>query len=382
MATKNQSMAGPTDDEVQHAMSILQDDSFTGDAINPALESLYAELGMSDAGEATVHVTILNVDGTGKEANIWRGNPEDYDLEGLAKQFGSGEYRVKIYVRVPQGSKVLKANKVFYWKLTPEQEKKRLNPEAEKPVFNPMDLARLITEGIKAAMPQQPAAPQIDPFDQMQKFASIMQMMQRPEPQYVQQQPVNQLGALRDMAELIQTLRGDSDEPAGRGANSNDLLMTLISKFAPVIGSVLTQQVGNPSEIPGAMPAPQLQSQPAQPYPTIPQVEQHAQQQQAHQPNETGEDVSLKLKMGLGWLIGQCDGGGAPETYAEVILDSVPEEAITQMVNAPDPLSYLAQFDPRVNTEPYKTWFTNLIAAIKEYTAPENQAKAGGNHVQ
>lgn len=377
MATRKVPAEQMADDEIQQAMSVLQEDSFNGDAISPALDSLYAELGVGEQGDAMVHVTMLNVDGTGKEAIIWRGKPEDYDLEYLAKQFGSGEYRVKVYVANVDGRKVIRGNKVFTWKLTPDDERRRLNPEPVAPAFNPLDLARMITDGIRAAMPAPSTQP--DPMEQMVKMAQLMQMMRPPEPQYQQAQPANQLGMMRDMAELIQTLKGDSDEPAARGANSNDLLMTVISKFAPLLTGVLAQQAGNPMAIPSATHAPQLQSQPVSPYPPIPQPEPILPDLTAPQAQSNeGNEVSLKLRMGLAWMIGQCDGGGAPETYAEVVLDSVPVEAVTQLLSSPDPLGYLAQFEPRVNTEPYKTWFTNLIGAIKEFTKPEE----GGNHVQ
>lgn len=369
MATRKAAQAETENDELQNAIALLQDDSFSGDAISPALESLYAELGMGEAGEATVHVTILNVDGTGKEANIWRGNPENYDLESLARQFGSGEYRVKIYVRVPQGSKVLKANKIFYWKLTPEEEKRRLNPQVDAPVMTPADIARMVLDGIRAAMPAPVSTPQPDPFDQMQKMAAIMQMMRPAAHEVAAPQPVNQLGMIRDVAELLQTLKGD-DEPSARGANGNDLLMTVISKFAPLLTGVLAQQPG--AAIPGAMPAPQLTQTP---YPDLSQSAPATPTQAIPQPTSEEENMSIKLRLGLSWMIGQCDGGGAPETYAEVVLDSVPPEAVNALITSPAPLDYLAQFEPRVKTEPYATWFTNLIKACKEMLTED-----GGNH--
>src|SRR6266481_1741400 len=98
MATKK-----ALDDESAYTGELLDDESFNGESLNPALETLYAELGISGEGEAVVFVSQLDADKKGAEAQVWRGSPDDYDLEAIARTFGSGNYRVKVYVRGPTG---------------------------------------------------------------------------------------------------------------------------------------------------------------------------------------------------------------------------------------------------------------------------------------
>lgn len=384
MATKSKIAEKPVMDEetAQQVISLLSDDSFNAESLNPALESLYAEMGMSDEGSATVHITKINSDGRGGEAQIWRGDPENYDLERIAKSFGSGDYRVKVYVRIPTGQKVLKGNKVFTWLLSPEDEARRNMPQtlqSAQPAINPSELSRMITEGIRAALPPAPVVQPVDPMNMMKQFAEIMAIM-RPmtneAPQVVPQQ--NPLAMMRDMAELMEMLRGDSP-PVG-SATGNDLMLKAIEKFAPLLSGVLAQGATIP---PGMPPMQQMQAIPQH----VPQQAhiappvQPAQPMQAA-PQSTEEDMNFKLKMGLAFLRGQCDAGGAPETYAEVVLDSVPVESVQMLISSPDPVGYLAQFDPLIKNEPYAAWFNELIDACKDMlqNGETEQSTEGGKN--
>lgn len=100
---------------------------YNAETLNPALELMYGQLGISSESETTVHVAKLDFDGKGNEANVWKGDPEQYDLEALAKKFGSGSYRVMVYVKIETGQKVRKIMKVINWLLSPEDELKIKN---------------------------------------------------------------------------------------------------------------------------------------------------------------------------------------------------------------------------------------------------------------
>lgn len=385
MATRQLKQKTDIDEEtLSNAIALLDDESFSSESLNPALETLYAEMGILDGGEANVYVTMLDADGKGDEANIWRGTPDDYDLERLAKQFGSGKYRVKIYVRNPTGQRVLKANKVFTWKLTPEEEERRKHPQAApQPAFNPNELSRMIAESIKAALPPPvPVAPipVVDPLTQFKQFAEIMQMMQPPRQEVAPAQ--NTLSSLRDMAELMDMLRGGNDSaPAVGSATGNDLMLKLIDKFGPLFMNVLAAQQGQAA--PTDQPQIAAPMQPATPYPTIPQPAQESTAVPA-QPQATQEevnDVNIRLKMGMNFLTQMCDSGGDPALYAEVVLDNVPEETVKALLASPLPLDMLGNIDARIKNEPYATWFTGLLAACKEALTDE-ETEPGEDHAK
>jgi hypothetical protein len=58
-----------------------------------------------------------------------------------------------------------------------------------------------------------------------------------------------------------------------------------------------------------------------------------------------------------------------PETYANLILDSVPETPLFEFVNRPDALDYLVSLNPKV--QEFRPWFAELIRLIHlELTTP------------
>ncbi len=83
--------------------------------------------------------------------------------------------------------------------------------------------------------------------------------------------------------------------------------------------------------------------------------------------------MNLKLKMGIGFLLMQCNAGGAPETYAEVVLDSVPAEAVQALLAQPDPIAWLAAIEPKVQQPENVEWFRSLIEAVREMLSDERE---------
>ncbi len=354
MATRRQTIEA----DQPESSSLLSEDTFSAESLNPALEGLFSELGITDNAEATVHVSLLDADKKGTEAQIWKGDPDDYDLEALARKFGSGSYRVKVYVRLESGHKPCRGNKVFAWKLSREDEA-ALNapaPVAQSQAFNQVDIARMIADAVRAALPVVPAVPAPDPMVMLASLADVMHKLQPPAQTM---QSADPLTMMRNMAGLMNDLRGDVD-PIERGVNANgtDLLMNLINKFGPLLAQALPQ-AGQVAPQPAAVQiAAPVANNPIQPEPQQTEI----------------DDVSMKLKMGIAFLVQQANAGGMPETYAEVVLDSVPAESLTELLKNPDPVLWLASFSPEVLK--HKDWFESLVTACKEMLAEETQPDA------
>lgn len=362
MAARNPKPGTDNADVIDQLQSLLQDETYDAESLNPALATLYAELQVGDDGEATVHISKLSADGRGTEANVWKGDPEQYDLERIAKTFGSGDYRVKVYVRIPTGQKVLKGNKVFSWLLSPDDEAKRTAPKADANPGNglsALDIGRLIADGIKAAMPQAPAVAPVDPLQQIKQLAEVMAMLRPEAPQQTQQ--LGQLDQLKSMVEIVSMLKGDPDDgPRGVNANGTDLLMNVINKFGPLLMQAL------PAIQAGAVQQ-QMAQLPMEPQPMATPAPMVTQPQQTQESEEM-----LKLKMGLQFLMMQCEAGNDPLTYANVVLDNVPEESIQALLSNPQPLDWLGQFIPNIKNPPYADWFTKLLAECREMTTEED----------
>lgn len=323
---------------------LLDEDTFTGEALTPGLESLYAELGVTDGAEATVFVTLEDADGKGNAAGIWKGEPEDFNLEGLAKKFGSGAYRVKVYVKIPGGPKSMRANKLYHWKLSPEDEAKRLNPTAPAQQVTQGDIAKAVAEAMRGILPmlQSPAQPAMN----MREMIDLFRVMQPP----VQQ--IDPMAMLKLGVEM--SAARNQNEPTTRepGSNTNDVIVTLIEKFGSPIAQMVTQaqnrQGNNTPLIAPVAQAPQTEY-----------INETTQQE----PQDMNIIAEMKLKAGISFLISQAAAGNPVSTSAELIIDNVPADTLHQVLASPDPVAWLASFNSDVTA--HQDWFKEMLDEVK-----------------
>lgn len=322
--------------------------------LNPALEKLYSEMGVEGEGQSNVYISKVMQDG--REAKIWNGQPADYDLMATARKFGSGDYRVKVYVQHESGRFVMRGNTVFPVMLEAGEDARiealrsgQATQQQTTAALDPVNLARMISEAVKAVLP----APVAQPANNLGMLKEVAEIVRTLAPQ--QQLPVapqfNPVDMLRMMADVMRSTRED-DEPIARGVNATgtDVFLRLIDRFAPMFAQTLQNGAGS-----SALPAPGSNGS-GQPIPP---------QNQPVQPeiSKAEQDAMNGMKMGLAFLIGQAAADNDPETYADVVLDSVPEESIAEFLKHPQPIEYLAQFDPRVKQ--HAQWFNTLIEAVK-----------------
>lgn len=315
----------------------------TGEQIDDALSAMLAEAGDI---EAKAHVYLID-EKTGEDAKIWSGPPADYDLDVLAKRHGSGRYRLKVYVKTDAGNFGLRINRVFPYRLSAEEDARlrairsgEMAPpgQAQAP-FNPESLVTAIVAGIRAAIPA-PAAP-ANNLGMLKEVAEIVRTL-APQPMVQAQPAFNPIDIFRAASELA----ADRD-PIERGVNASgtDIFMRLIDRFGPAFERAM--------QLPpqGALAAPAAPVG-AQSAPTPPQ-----------QPSPENEAV-IKLRMGLSFLVAQAEAGNEPETYADVVLDNVPEEDLKKFLANPDPVGYLANLVPEIAK--HRAWFDKLIAEVRE----------------
>lgn len=342
----------PRGQTVPEESTVLElEDTYGAEPLNEALEKLYSEMNIS---EGVAEVYVYKITDSGNEARVWKGSPDDYDLDNIAKRFGSGEYRVKVYVKQESGRFAIKGNKTFHMLLDAQEEqaaKLKQNPQQNLGGggASPEQLAVLIANAVSAAMPKQSA---VDPMAQLSTLAGIMKNMM-PGAQSVTQPP-NMIDMLRLVMEVKQADK-EEKEPLDKGVNASgmDVLWKLVDKFAPLFAQTL-----QPS---GA--ATSLDALPNNSQTTV--IEQTS---TSPQPNQE-MDAMNKLKMGLSFLVMQAAAGNDPATYAGMTIDNVPEEALKQIVNNPEWLQYLSQFEPLVLN--HKDWMEEFRKAIiEEWTEP------------
>ncbi len=322
----------------------------TGEEINEALERLYADADVQPSA-ATAHVYFLEPDG--EEAKIWKGEAEQYDLDALARKHGSGKYRLKVYVSTERGNFGIKINRVFTYRLSAEEDARLRAIRSGEVVPNNSGVPQqsltveMIVAAVRAAMP---AAPVQNNLGMMKEIADIVRTLAPVPVQAVAAPQINPI----DMMRLFVDLRrddGDNEAPRGK-STSTDVFMKLIDKFAPAFvaasmtpgAAQLPAMAGN--ETPGA----------AQAVPAAPE-----------------EDALLKLRMGISYLVAQAKKQADPQTYADVVLDTVPEDELRVLMQLPDPIAFLSQHNTEVAA--YRPWFTELMKEVKaELDAPEDEA--------
>jgi hypothetical protein len=328
----------PADDTETHGLDL--DDVYSAEPLSAALENLYTELDIEqDIGQVQVFISKIDA-ATGKEARIWQGTPADYDLTGIAKRFGSAEYRVKIYVPNPNGRVSLRGNKIFKMELDPaddariEMMRKGITQPPAQASMTPDAIAALVAQAVKAAMPV-PVAPAINPMDVIKGLADVFKSMMP-----AAQPGMNALDALKTAASIFREMRGgDGDgEPIQRGVNATgmDVFMKLIDKFGPAL---LAASGG---------PQPPALAAPAQPIDNAAPAAE--------------DDAVLKFKMGLKFLVAQAQADNDPTTYAGMILDNVADADIDGFLQNDAWLEYLGGFEPLVKNN--AKWFGELREAV------------------
>jgi hypothetical protein len=330
------------------------------DSLNPALESLYAELNIVGDADATVHVSKLDADGKGNDANVWKGDPDSYDLETLVKKFGSGTYRVMVYVKMPSGKKVRQVNKTIAWLLSPEDESKRqaalIQPQAQtgqqlpQPDFMAAirELAGSFQNTILQVINAQKSTEKdpLQTLEGIERLAKVMIPAQTPQP--------DTFKSTMQMLDTLLTLR-DKITPAPKLTDEDgDISM-------PAVAMAAIREFRNMRQTPQENPA---QSVPAIAAPVAPVDPQIALQQQ-----ET-EDMNILLNAQLRMANRAAAGNVDPAEYAESIYGIIPDDIIQLIGGNSDWFAELVKIAPAC--EQYKQWYLLLGAKIKAMAIEDN----------
>lgn len=342
------------------------DDVLSAEQLNPALALLWSELGYAGDAEAIVYISMIDSDGG--ESRLWKGSPDDYDLEALSKKFGSGSYRVKIYVKSPTGHNVVRGNQVIRIKLLPDDDA-RLKAARETPHHllqpqQPALTAESIAAIVRASMPAPVPAPTID-FPAMLKtvaeMARAFMPVQQAQPQQLGISPLDMLKTVVSVVKEIRPARdvNDDDDGPRRGATGNDIWIKMIDKFAPLFESTLRGALPNNGTAPQTA---QIDGAPLNNNP-LPLAHEETMQQQ-------NDPATAQLKMGLAFLIAQASAGHDPIAYADVVMDNTPEDSLEGLISLPDPVAYCITIDPRIAD--HREWFTVLFKEIKDAFADDD----------
>jgi hypothetical protein len=334
--------------ELSEAESSQLPDLVDYETLSPALESLRETLGIEGEIESSVHVYQIDLDSK-LEYKIWQGADEGFNLESLAKVHGSGQYRIKVYVRRPDGTKPLQYNRVQGWTLSPDDEMRvqakkfaAKNPQAAPPAHNGSDTRELIREMMAgfqetvAKLIPAPAAP-VDPFSQFEKFAGLMKlMMPAPAP------------AAPDLVQLLSMMKTLKEITGVEGASGSELLMLKAADaFMPAIAEGLKAKTGTAPGAPGAPGPAQL----------------------GEEISEEEQMFNLKQQMKLTMFQLQLKAankaaarGVAADVYADTIYDAFEEDDIQGIALAPNWFALMCETVPECKVN--EAWYFNVRTAL------------------
>lgn len=328
----------------------------TAEDVNPALERIYAEMGVDGEGRKS-QIYVYKEMQDGADARIWTGSPDDYNLEPLTKKFGSGSYRIKVYAEHESGRMVVKANQVIKILLDPAEDariaaaRNPQQPQQQGGNVDPNAMALMIARAVADAMPKQQPQQQPDMLAMLNGLAGIVQRIV-PQPTQPQTPAFNPIDALKMGIELA---RDNS------GGDSGSPMLRVIEKMAPAFLGVLQQaQPMQQPQQPAVLPAPA--QMPQQPIQETPEMFEAAKQKAAQ----------LALQQGLLSLCEKAARNADVALYADFVADNVDENTLAQFLDNPEWFAYLVSVCPEVGK--YQQWFTDLrnaVAALYEPEAPE-----------
>jgi hypothetical protein len=321
-----------------------------------AFSSLLSQLGER---ERQAMVTVFKVDESKRiQARLFEKPLVEFLAGGqddLARDYGTGAYYVHVWH--PKTGHLLTRRRLDLVQLPGQAQS-----SAEKPRESaPLGLTELLTildrqqatafqmvEKIAAALGgRAAAAPSVTVQDVVGLVSSLQGMVAK-------SSNGGGLGGLKDLVETfgaIKSLVGNAGE-----ANEQSVMLEAVRQFGGPIAEAIRQARGGspaPASTPAQIPPPAAPGATAGP---------------AVQPNEESPAMFYKLYLRL--LVQHAQAGNDPETYANVILDTVGPDQVRAFLERPDWLQQLSALEPMVANFP--TWFSELRRLTLELLTTES----------
>ena len=298
-------------------------DLIDADTLAPAVAQVRSTMGLPDETTGQIYVYLVNADGEGHDARVWDStDPASFNLKTIAQKFGSGGYRVAVYMRDDSGINALRINNTQYIRLSPEDEAKHVAArEAAKrapapgaqPGGDMAALAEVMRAGFQSIIAAQQAVPPApDPFTMLEKLGGILGKLQPAAP--VKDTMSEFKGMLETMKTLKELTGGDAPSDASVGER---LLLQAASTLMPALAQGAKEQIAAQA---APAQAPAAQEPAALPGPALSEKEQ---------------EEMLKLEFGLNMANRAAARGESAQAYASEIYDDLDDEQTQGLILNP-----------------------------------------------
>lgn len=342
--------------------------AYTAEPISEALSALYSEMGIE--GELASFVTVHKVlPDSQKEARVWKDSVDKYDLDAIAKRFGSGEYTVRVYVQREDRSYSCRGSKSFHMMLDAADDARIAATREGK------------LQGVAAA-----------PAPQGMGIAEVIALMQKAQENTVAMlKPIlenatgakqNTMADLKGLAETFAML----PKPAAGG----DMMQafTMFQKFMELTKSMNPEKPLTEDEVgPNALMMKGLQflietagkakenAAAAAPKPHLPPLvnpglQPHLPPVLPARPVPADEDAEMQLflKMQLAMMLRAAANDSDVEPYAVLVFEQAPDEIIDKLQQ---PEWFAALVEVEQQCAAFQIWFTKLRDRVVELLAED-----------
>ncbi len=354
--TKEQKEAREREEKANlEAMTVLVADPL--EVIRPYL----VQVGME---ESEVMFYLYRVVDSGKQVDafLFKCKPEDYDPEELGRTYGSGVYRIKLYVKDndhPNG--VVRAAPKFAIEMPPGYKPGAVEVPAQVVAVQSERQPSLaeIVAAVAAAMPKPVPGPTMtEMLTQMEIMSRIMRPAESARPA-----GGDAFSSVKEALGLIESVK--KHIPKAEGGEGESITSTIRE------GIGLVSEVMRNNRAQHGPQAPQAQLPPpgeVLPNPAAPV--------NAGAPVETAEDdetmmTGIYIKM----AIGAAKKNAPVESMAALVVEHIGDDLLEAIIEGKTPegedwFSILEKLNPDVT--PHRVWFESLRAKVIEYCQPED----------
>lgn len=154
----------------------------------------------------------------------------------------------------------------------------------------------------------------------------------------------------------------------------------IVESFAqsPLMEEIVRSRMAPPQALPAPGPVAQLQPRQQQPQPV--------RNPQPAQPQPTAEQQTADMSMQSGAFFAQqlqflmlgAQRNSDPQSYADIILDTVPEQMLQGLLLLDDPFTELVKINPTI--EPFRPWFDELLDCLTDDESQVDSAPHATRH--
>jgi len=286
-------------------------------------------------------------------------------LSYIRDNYGGGDYRIHLRGPTDTGSNQLITNKLFSIAEPKKAESQQRN-EMTSVVESMMGELRAMREEMNRAYTERANQPQQasqNPMDMMKSMVEMMTMMHGMMPQPNQIQPktlAEQMKELKEMREFAEEFGGDG---------KSDGFSSLVKDGLKPMMDLIQQET-------------KMRQEARQRGVEYQPPKQNPDQKGTAEVNPSELDEGTKAMLGnVKTLIIAAQRGGDPETYADMVLDFLPQEKYMELYNfliIPDCMDTIIHHVPEVGN--HREWFEKLRVGILESLAPDGDDGDNGGH--